>query len=211
MSTPTSAAANGRARKSLEGQLDRFDRILDGLADALNESVADAVRDAVGQAVRDAVGAVVAELVANPDVAKALAAAHGLTAPPAPPPEPQAGPRGPSLWERLAARGHRLRSGVAAVTGRAAGAVSGRLRATRAVLTAAVRLARADRQGVTLAALVGVVVGVGCHLCGPVVASAVGGVTSAVLTLVGCLLQPLYPVLPLLASARVAGRSDGTD
>ena len=83
MSTPTIAPANGRARKSLEGQLDRVDRILDGLADALNESVADAVRDAVGQAVREAVHAVVAELVANPDVAKALAAAHGLTAPPA--------------------------------------------------------------------------------------------------------------------------------
>jgi hypothetical protein len=32
------------------------------------------------------VQAVVAELVANPDVAKALAAAHGLTAPTAPPP-----------------------------------------------------------------------------------------------------------------------------
>jgi hypothetical protein len=59
MSTPTSAATNRRARKSLEGQFDRFDRILDGLADALNESVADAVRDAVGQAVREAVGAVV--------------------------------------------------------------------------------------------------------------------------------------------------------
>jgi hypothetical protein len=48
MSTPTIAAANGRARKSLEGQLDQFDRILDGLADALNGSVADAVKDAVG-------------------------------------------------------------------------------------------------------------------------------------------------------------------
>src|SRR6516165_2972514 len=153
MSTPTSAPANGRARKSLEGQLDRFDRILDGLANALNESVADAVRDAVGQAVREAVQAVVAELVANPDVARAVAAAHGLTAPTAPPPEPPAVPRGPSLRERLAARWHRLRSGVAAATGRVIGAVSGRLRSTRAVLTAAVRMARADRRGVTLAAL----------------------------------------------------------
>jgi hypothetical protein len=49
------------------------------------------------------------------------------------------------------------------VTGRVAGAVSKRLRTTRVVLTAAVRLARADRRGVTLAALVGVVA-VGCHL-----------------------------------------------
>src|SRR6516165_7567654 len=111
MSTPTSAPANGRARKSLEGQLDRFDSILDGLADALNESVADAVRDAVGQAVREAVQAVVAELVANPDVAKALAAANGLTA-------PTAAPKGPSWRDRVRARWHRLRSGAAAVTGR---------------------------------------------------------------------------------------------
>jgi hypothetical protein len=175
---------------------------------ALNESVADAVKDAVGQAVREAVQAVVAELVANPDVAKALAAAHGLTAPPAPPPE-LAVPRGPTWRQRLAVRWHGLRSGVAAVTGRVTGAVSDRLRSTRAVLTAAVRLARADRRGLTLAALVGVVVGAGCHLCGPMVASAVGGVTSAVLVLAGWLLRPIYPVLPLLASARTADRSDG--
>ena len=186
-------------------------RVHNGLTDALNEEVADAVKDAVGQAVREAVQAVVAELVANPDVAKALAAAHGLTAPPAPPPAPPAVPRGPSWRERLAARWHRLRSGVAAVKDRVVMTVFDRLRTTWMVLTAAVRLARADRRGVTVAALVGVVVAVGCHLCGPVVASAVGGVTSAVLTLVGWLLQPLYPVLPLLASTRVVDRLDGTD
>src|SRR5436309_3210824 len=135
MSTQTSPAANGRARKSLEHQLDRFDSILDGLANALNESVADAVKDAVGQAVREAVQAVVAELVANPQVAKALAAAHGLTAPPAPPPASPAAPNGPTWRERLAARWHRLRAGVAAVTGRVVATASERLRATRAVLT----------------------------------------------------------------------------
>src|SRR2546421_5860725 len=108
MSTPTTPTANGRARKSLEHQLDRFDSILDGLANALNESVADAVRDAVGQAVREAVQAVVAELVANPDVARALAAAHGLNPPPAPPPQPAA-PRGPGLRERITAPWRRLR------------------------------------------------------------------------------------------------------
>src|SRR5439155_18025270 len=107
MSTQTGPAANGRARKSLEYQLDRFDSILDGLADALNESVADAVKDAVGQAVRESVRAVVAELVANPDVARALAAAHGLT-PPAPPPEPAA-PSGPTWRDRMRARWQRLR------------------------------------------------------------------------------------------------------
>src|SRR2546421_5866041 len=112
MSTPTTPTANGRARKSLEHQLDRFDSILDGLADALNESVVDAVRDAVGQAVREAVRVVVAELVANPGVAKALAAAHGLT-PPAPP-EPAAAPKGPTWRDRMRARWHRLRTAAGA-------------------------------------------------------------------------------------------------
>jgi hypothetical protein len=77
------------------------------------------------------------------------------------------------------------------------------------VLTAAVRLARADRRGVTLAALVGVVVAVGSHLCGPAVAATISGVTSAVLALVGWLLRPFYPVLPLLTSARTVDHSDG--
>lgn len=38
--------ANGKTRKTLADQLDRLDRILDGLAEALNEAVADAVRSA---------------------------------------------------------------------------------------------------------------------------------------------------------------------
>jgi hypothetical protein len=207
MSTPTSPAANGRARKSLEHQLDRFDSILDGLANAPNESVADAVKDAVGQAVREAVQVVVAELVANPQVARALAAAHGLAPPAAPPtPEPVTPPqpKGPGLRERLAARWRRLRAGVAAVKDRGVAAAAGRLSTTRLVLMTAVRLAWSDWRGLTVAAVVGVLVAGGTHLCGPIVSAAVGGVVSGVLTLVGWSLRPLYPVLPLLASARAA-------
>src|SRR3954470_19644721 len=132
MSTSSSPATNGRARKSLEHQLDRFDSILDGLAHALNESVADAVKDAVGHAVREAVQAVVAELVANPQVAKALAAAHGITptsptpTPPTPEPDTPPQPKGPGLRERLAARWRRLRAGVAAMKDRVVGAASDR-------------------------------------------------------------------------------------
>src|SRR5262249_52544398 len=100
-------------------------------------------------------------------------------------------------------RWHRLRSGVAAMTGRAVGAVSERLRGRGGVLRAGVRRVWADRRGVTLAALVGVVA-VDCPLCEPAVAATISGIASATLTLVGRLLRPLYPVLPLLASARVA-------
>ena len=39
--------SNGRVRKNLADQLDRLNRILDGLADALNEAVASAVQQAV--------------------------------------------------------------------------------------------------------------------------------------------------------------------
>src|SRR6516165_8275541 len=47
--------SNGRAeRKSLAGQLDRLDTILDGLADGLNEAVATAVKQAVTTAVEAA-------------------------------------------------------------------------------------------------------------------------------------------------------------
>ena len=78
------------------------------------------------------------------------------------------------------------------------------------MLVAAGRLARADRRGVTLAVLTGAVVGAGCHLCGPIVAATVGGISSGALALLGWVLRPLYPVLPLLASARAADGQDET-
>ena len=43
---------NGRARKTLADQIDRLDRVLDGLAEGLNEAVAMEVQRAVGLAVR---------------------------------------------------------------------------------------------------------------------------------------------------------------
>ena len=139
MSTPTSPpVANGRARKSLEHQLDRPDAILDGLADALDGAVADAVREAVQ--------AVVTELLTDPVVARRLAEAHRLT-PPVPTPEPVATPTGPTWRERVRVRFRRPRAGVAAARDRVTAAVAGRLGAARGVLTTAVKLARADRRG----------------------------------------------------------------
>ena len=47
---------NGKPqRKQLSDQLDRFDTMLDGLSQALNESIADAVRDGTRLALKDAV------------------------------------------------------------------------------------------------------------------------------------------------------------
>ena len=64
-----------RARKTLASQLDRLDQILDGLAEALDESVAAAVQEAVGVAVKEAVQAVLAEVLTNPEV---LARLHAI-------------------------------------------------------------------------------------------------------------------------------------
>src|SRR4051812_35668248 len=110
--------ANGRARKSLEHQLDRLDSILDGLADALNESVADAVKDAVGRAVTEAVRAVVTELLTNPAVAKRLAEAHQ------PNDIPQPTPTKRTWRDRLAAAWRWVQAAAAVVKSRVAGAVT---------------------------------------------------------------------------------------
>src|SRR5262245_54855773 len=77
MTTTTSPAANGRQQKSLAHQLDRLDTILDGLAEALNESVAAAVRDAVAAAVREAVEVALKEVLGRPELLRAALVAHG--------------------------------------------------------------------------------------------------------------------------------------
>jgi hypothetical protein len=76
---------NGRARKTLADQIDRLDRVLDGLAEGLNEAVAMEVQRAVGRAVREAVQAAIREVLTNPDLAAKLR-------PPSPPgPAPAVG------------------------------------------------------------------------------------------------------------------------
>jgi hypothetical protein len=64
MTTAVETNPNGRDRKTLASQLDRLDNILDGLADALNESVAAAVHQAVA--------GVLTEILTNPTFADRL-------------------------------------------------------------------------------------------------------------------------------------------
>src|SRR5438094_3742196 len=75
---------NGRARKTLADQIDRLDRVLDGLAEGLNEAVATEVQRAVGRAVREAVQAAIKEVLTNPDLAARLRG--GTAVPPGRPP-----------------------------------------------------------------------------------------------------------------------------
>ena len=59
---------NSKVRKSLSEQIDRLDKILDGLADTLNGAVADAVTQAVSLAVKETVQSVLTEVLSNPDL-----------------------------------------------------------------------------------------------------------------------------------------------
>jgi len=100
--TVITTTKNGRMpRKTLSNQLDRLDDILDGLAEALNQSVAMAVKEAVGLAAREAVSAAVQEVVANADLLRAAAAQHIPSEPE--PQESQPKPPTPqqTVWGRL--------------------------------------------------------------------------------------------------------------
>jgi len=61
---------NGRrdSRPSLSQQIDRLDRILDGLAEAIPGAVADSIRESVAVAVSEAVRATVLEIATNPEL-----------------------------------------------------------------------------------------------------------------------------------------------
>jgi hypothetical protein len=72
--------SNGR-RPSLNEQINRLDKILDGLSEGLNGAIVDAVKNTVGAVVKEAVQAVLLELLANPEMLTRLQPAHATEAP----------------------------------------------------------------------------------------------------------------------------------
>src|SRR5262249_35124431 len=75
--TTQQATKNGPVpRQTLAGQIDRLDTILDGLAEALNESVADAVKKTMGEVLREPVSEAVREVLEAPGLARAALARH---------------------------------------------------------------------------------------------------------------------------------------
>src|SRR5262249_13817906 len=146
----------------------------DGFADALNEAVADAVKQAVTVAVCEALQVATQQLLANPELLRALA---GQTIPaPISQPEPV---KKPSMLKRLVrsigTRGHRLCKRVKDGVSSACDCVKNRLcRAWQ--LTRPLVQGCWDRKGTLgLALSVGTVVGVGSYVAGPVIASVACG------------------------------------
>src|SRR5579883_2666208 len=202
----TATPANGRAKKSLEHQLDRLDQILDGLAEALNGAVADAVKEAVGAAVAEAVRAALAEVLTNPAVAALLAEARAQS------PETPA-PTGPARWRDRLRAGCRRAWAVAAaapavcgwvtttarsLTGpvvRATRAAAGRVRRLRAGVAVALVVLAAGRRVLLPAAGAGLAAGVGCYLAGPVAAGLVGGLAGAAAVAAAGVARPLWPLV----------------
>ncbi len=199
----TTLNANGRSeRKSLASQLDRLDRILDGLADGLNEAVAQAVKEAVVAAVE----AAVRELLASAELQRRL--------------HPQPVDR-PALVRRaavalgcgLVGAAKRCWGWVTALVGRGrdkvahavatvregreelAGRVRRRLSEFARRVWLAGSVARRFRRVLLVALLSGLVVGLGCYLAGPAVASAVSGLAGFAGTLAAGLLARLRRVL----------------
>src|SRR5262245_48601194 len=185
MTTTTTQVSNGRLRRSLAEQIDRLDRILDGLAEALNEAVAAAVKEAVGIAVQQAVQAVLLEVLTNADLldqVRSAVAPH----PPVEPKEPGPGPR-KRPWANLAgsAAGWLFAAFEKArvVTGAVVGAVTGTVRKAAGKLVTCWRLTTRFRVPVVLAAVIGVGVGTGAYFGGPYVAAFTGWLAGFVTTL----------------------------
>jgi hypothetical protein len=203
----TTMRTNGRGeRKSLAGQLDRLDRILDGFADGLNEAVAQAVKETVTAAVE----AAVREVLMNAELRRRLHAEEAAR---------------PGLFRRAVTSLGRglvstatscwnwLNTLVGRGRGRATEAVAA-LQQGRQTLTVSVRrgmsafarrvwlsgfvaagLVRRFRRPLLVATASGLVIGLGCYLAGPAVASAVSGLAGFTASLAAGTLARLRRVL----------------
>jgi hypothetical protein len=188
------ATTNGRPRKSLAEQIDRLDRTLDGLADALNESVATAVREAVQ--------GVLAELLADAGLRAQLQA---VQVPMADALAPVAGTPAPSrlragcsrVWHGLIARVRVVCQALQSVPGRAGQscrrqwerltfACSGATQRVRDLAVAGwygLRLVRHVLIALATALAVGGLVSAAAYFAGPTLAAAASGVCGFVTTL----------------------------
>jgi hypothetical protein len=198
MTSPITKDKSRLPRKTLSSQLDRLDAILDGLAENLNDAVAQAVKDAVGLAIKEAVQGVLTEVLANPELLNKLrpepGPRAGLPIPATPPPAVKR----PGWLSRLAGTAqdacgkaaNLLRQACRQVAQRACGAweslwscltkaatrVKVLGRGVGAMLRGAAGVAWQLGQPLLIALGVGVALGLGGFLAGPVVSAAVNGI-----------------------------------
>ena|SRR5579864_552360 len=188
---------NVKPRKTLATQLDRLDRILDGLADNLNGAVAESVKDAVAAAVKEAVK----EVLTNPALQQRMQDAQNA-AMPAQPKKPlvrRVGNAMAGLWSRTKAVAKagckqaiavanasyiRARAGVANTRVIAQAKVRAAVKRVRLAVPVLIFLAhRAKnlawqyRKPVLLAAGVGAVIGLCCYFAGPWTAALAAGMS----------------------------------
>jgi hypothetical protein len=144
-------------RKQLSDQLDRFDAILDGLAEGLNGAIADAAREGTRLAVKDAI----VEILSNPDLKAVIHSARPIPVPDPPP---------PSAWENLKTLLRNARAAVAAATEAARTVVGRQFRSIGRLAAGAggsVITAWKIKVAVLATAAVGVVAGLGGFYAAP--------------------------------------------
>jgi hypothetical protein len=203
----TTSMTNGQIRKSLASQLDRLDKILDGLADGLNEAVVTAVKAAVGAAVQQVVQGVLTEVLTNPELQQHLRAAP-TTGDDAVPTASTLGQKVRSWWNKgrnavtsaaaMAVRNvRRVCSGAARVIRRCWSVARNRVGNCLAGMRAIASLVMHFRRPLLIATGVGVLLGLGCYLSGPVVASSVSGAAGFTGSLVASGLNALRRMINL--------------
>jgi hypothetical protein len=198
---------NSKVRKSLSEQIDRLDKILDGLAEALNGAVADAVMQAVSLAVKEAVQTVLTEVLSNPDLRAQLQGS--AVAPIAADAYLATRSTGTSLVSRVAQSAAYLanwctaRLHVLAQLGRRAVQQVGRAATD---LLARVQGLRLFARPLAAALLLGVATGIAAYLAGPWLAGVVGGAGGLSLRLAVRMQRLLRQVwnCPVLARVRAA-------
>ena len=187
-----STTTNGRAqRTSLAQQIDRMDLILDNLSEGLQEAVAEAVKVAVTKAVE----AALVEVLTNPELRR-----HLMPEPPVAQVRQsetfwtKAAGFAQSCWQSMQSVVSGLWSATQMLMGQAQVVGPTVTRRVQRRLTNigrwiwwgavdASRFFRQVRRSLVLALGVGVILGVGCFVAGPLVASLVSGIAGFVVSL----------------------------
>jgi hypothetical protein len=198
---------NSKVRKSLSEQIDRLDKILDGLAEALNGAVADAVTQAVSLAVKEAVQIVLTEVLSNPDLRAQLQGSSVASI--AAGNDPAIRSTTTSLVDRVAQNAAHLANWCTAQLHALAQLGRRAVRQVRRVATdllARVRGLRLFVLPLVAALVLGVATGIAAYCAGPWLAGVVGGAGGLCLRLalrIRCVLCHVWRS-PILARVRAA-------